>query len=274
MKITLLGSVGHINQVLIPKLIAAGNEVKVVTTSVDRQATIEKMGATSAVGSMYDVDFLTSVLTGADIAYLMISGQASSDADMTIEDMGQTTAEIFKQAIIRSEVKKVVNLSSVGANLGPEVGSLYIYNIVESALRKIPNIDITFIRPVGIYYNMFGYISGIQAQHAIFSNTPGTLVQEWVSPEDIAAAILEEINDFKAGQNIRYVVSDETTGDEVAKILGAAIGLPDLKWVQVSDDQATAGMLGAGLPENWAKAMVQMYKYERENDGSGAKNSV
>lgn len=69
-----------------------------------------------------------------------------------------------------------------------------------------------------------------------------------VSPIDIAAAIAEEIATPTIGKKVRYVASDEPTANEIASILGAAIGKPDLKWVTITDEQMQSGLEANGIP--------------------------
>jgi Predicted nucleoside-diphosphate-sugar epimerases len=148
MKITMLGSLGHINSFVIPELIKNGHEVTVISHSPNRQKDIEKLGAKSAIGSMMDVDFLTETFSGSDLVYLMYS---STNENGDPVDEARKQAEIFKSAIDRSNVKHVVDLSSVGADQGPEVGGLYIYNVIESILKELSDVTYTFIRPTGFY---------------------------------------------------------------------------------------------------------------------------
>ncbi|MGA3410159.1 SDR family oxidoreductase [Lactiplantibacillus pentosus] len=79
MKIAMLGSLGHINRIVVPQLIQAGHEVTVISTNPERQATIEALGAHAAIGTMTDADFLTSTFTGQDVVYLMLSGSTGDD---------------------------------------------------------------------------------------------------------------------------------------------------------------------------------------------------
>ena len=69
-----------------------------------------------------------------------------------------------------------------------------------------------------------------------------------VHPTDIAAAATEEIESPSAGKKIRYVVSDEHTANEVAHIIGSAIGKPDLKWIVLSDEQVREGLTKQKMP--------------------------
>jgi nucleoside-diphosphate-sugar epimerase len=79
-----------------------------------------------------------------------------------------------------------------------------------------------------------------------------------VHPVDIAAAIAEEIEQGFTGKSVRYITSDEHTTGEIATILGKAIGIPDLKWVEFTDEQSLAGMLQAGLPQEVSSKFVEM----------------
>ena len=88
----------------------------------------------------------------------------------------------------------------------------------------------------------------------------------WVSPIDIAARIAEEIvkparvssDGSISGKKVLYVASEELTCNEVAGILGEAIGKPDLKWILISDEQLLGGMESAGLAPAIAKGLVEM----------------
>ena len=56
-------------------------------------------------------------------------------------------------------------------------------------------------------------------------NCPGSHRSALVHPLDIAAAADEELTSYAhAGRTVRYVASDNRTPDEVAQMLGTAIG--------------------------------------------------
>ena len=80
-----------------------------------------------------------------------------------------------------------------------------------------------------------------------------------VDPSDIAEVVAEELDslNFK-GHSIRYIASQEVSNQEVAKVLGSAIGQPDLAWVEFTDDQSYQGMIAAGLPDDIAKNYAEM----------------
>jgi len=153
----------------------------------------------------------------------------------------------------------VVHLSSIGAHTDKGNGLLAFHYNVENILQTLPSdVSITFMRPVGFYYNLLGFINTIKTQGVIATNYGGDSKKPWVSPIDIAAAVAEELVTPFEGRKVRYVASDEISCNELASLLGAAIGKPDLKWVVIPDEQLLNGMLSAGMNPKVAAGLVEM----------------
>ena len=165
----------------------------------------------------------------------------------------------YRQAIQQSGVKRVVHLSSIGAHTDQGNGLLAFHYHVEKILNQLPSdVSITFMRPVGFYNNLLGFIPAIKTQGMIVSNYGGDDKKPWVSPIDIAAAVAEEITTPFVGRKVRYVASEEISCNEIASILGAAIGKPDLKWIVIPDEQLLKGMIAAGMNPRIAAGLVEM----------------
>jgi uncharacterized protein YbjT (DUF2867 family) len=161
-----------------------------------------------------------------------------------------------------------VNLSSIGAHLEKGSGILLGAHDVEQILNKLSSdVAITHLRPTSFYYNLFGYVDTIktvgfsrgEASPTIAANYGADDKIPWVSPIDIAAVIAEEIATPLVGRKVRYVASEELTGDETARILGAAIGKPDLKWIIISNAQMLGDLESAGMNPQIAASLVEMY---------------
>jgi len=261
MKIIVTGSLGHISRPLTAELLQKGHAVTVISSKPERQAEIEALGAIAAIGTMEDADFLSATFKGADIVYVMETHGASSFFDPNLDLMAVISkiGQNYKQAIQQSGVKRVVHLSSIGAHTDKGNGILAFHYNVENILKQLPDdVSIKFMRPVGFYYNMFAFIPTIKTQGAIVSNYGGDVKNPWVSPLDIAAVIAEEMEKPFDGREIRYIASDEVSPNEVAGILGEAIGKPDLKWLAIPDEQLLNGMVAAGMNANIAKGLVEM----------------
>jgi uncharacterized protein YbjT (DUF2867 family) len=261
MKIIVTGSLGHISKPLTIELVQKGHAVTVISSKPERQKEIEALGAAAAIGTMEDADFLSATFEGADVVYVMETHGASSFFDPNLDLMAAIShiGHNYKEAIQKSGVKHVVHLSSIGAHTDKGNGILAFHYNVENTLRELPdNVSIKFMRPVGFYYNMFAFIQTIKTQGAIVSNYCGDDKEPWVSPLDIAAVIAEEMEKPFDGRIVRYIASDEVSPNEVAGILGEAIGKPDLKWLAIPDEQLLNGMIAAGMNPNIAKGLVEM----------------
>lgn len=254
----MLGSVGNINRHMIPELVGHGNEVTVITSSDKRVAQITNMGAAAAVGSMNDVDFLTEVFSNKDVVYLMISGIGEgTDLNASMKQQG----EIFKEAIEKTGVKNVVQLSSVGAD-NEKSGSLYAYHFLEEELKTINKINLAFVRPVGFYANLYSNMESIKKEHAIYASLDENTIQNWVAPTDIANIILPLINNTPKGITVNYAVSDEFSMKDFIVALSKEANISDLHFVKITNEQMRQGMIQNGVPEFIADALAKTNKYQ------------
>ena len=258
MKIIVTGSLGHISKPLTEELVQKGHTVTVISSKPEKQKEIEALGATAAIGSIEDVTFLAGVFAGADAVYSMIPPHDFFDHNFDMTAFYRRIANNYVQAIRQSGVKRVVHLSSIGAHLDKGTGLILSHHDVEGILNDLQDVAITFMRPTAFYYNLFGFLAPIKNKGVIASNYGASDMVVWVAPTDIAAAVAEEIVAPPVGRKILYVASDELTGNEVAGILGAAIGKPDLEWVVIPDEQMKSGLEAVGMPKQIAADFVEM----------------
>ena len=259
MKIVVTGALGNISKPLAQDLVQKGHSVTIISSKTERKKEIEALGAKAAIGSIADSSFVASVFKGADAAYCMLPPSNVFDPKMDAMAEATRDANSYLQAIQSSGIKHIVYLSSIGAHTDQGNGILAYHHKAESIMNQLPaDVSVTFMRPVGFYYNLLGMIGGIKAQGVMASNYGADDLIPWVSPIDIATAVAEELEKSSSGRKIRYVASDELTCNEVAHILGAAIGIPDLKWIVISNDQLLSGMKAFGMNDSFAKGLVEM----------------
>jgi len=258
MKITVTGSLGNISKPLTKDLVQNGHSVTVISSKPEKQKDIEALGADAAIGSIDDVAFLSKTFTGSDAVYCMIPPNYHLDHNLDTIAYCRQISGNYAQAIRQAGVKRVVHLSSIGAHLEKDSGLILAHHHAENTLKEIPGIAITHMRPTAFYYNLFGFVGRIKSEGVMASNYGAEDRVPWVSPIDIAAAVAEELVASGEGSKIRYVASDEPTCSEVAGILGAAIGKPDLKWIIISDEQAQKGLEAAGVPPLVAAGLAEM----------------
>src|SRR5687767_11369465 len=99
MKIVVTGSLGHVGKPLTIELLQKGHQVTVISSHQDKQHLLESLGATAAIGTLEDVQFLSSVFEGADAVFVMIPPNFSEPDQVAYY---RRLATNYKQAIQQS----------------------------------------------------------------------------------------------------------------------------------------------------------------------------
>jgi uncharacterized protein YbjT (DUF2867 family) len=257
MKYVLTGGAGHITQPVAEKLLAAGHIVTVIGRDAAKLKPLTELGANAAIGSVEDRAFLIQTFAGADAVYLMIPPNFAGTDWLGYQ---QQVADNYIESIKVNDIRKTVVLSSIGAHMikgaGPVDGLAYL----ETELKKLPNVENLFLRPSYFYYNFFGQIPMIKQMNIMGANLgEGNTKLVLTHTSDIADAAAEELMALQfTGTTVRYIASDERTVNEIASILGKAVGNEQLPWVSFSDEQMKGGLLQAGLGEVFAEGYTVM----------------
>ena len=255
MKITTTGSLGNVAKPLVKKLIAAGHQVTVITTKDERKAEIEALGASAAVGSISDPEFLANAFKGADAVYTMMPpAMGTTNLIQNIADAGQA----YVQAIKAAGVNRVVLLSSVGADAAEGTGPVQGVHRVEQLFGQLSSVNVTALRSGFFFVNFFRDIPLIKSRNLFGNNYSGDDQLAFTHPEDLATAIADELQAKGNGYEVKYIVSDVSTGNKVAALFGQAIGKPELTWTNIPDEQLRQGMLSAGMPAELAGLITEM----------------
>lgn len=248
MNIIITGSLGNIGRPLTQQLIQAGHSVTVISSNIDKTAEIEASKATAAIGKLEDSDFLTQTFSGADAVYCMTPFDF---AEQDQEGYFKKIADSYVKAIKAAGIKHAVILTGWAADVETSHNPGQI-------LDQLSDISIAELRPGVFYSNFYGYITMIKSQGAIMANFGGDDKIAFVSPNDIATAAYEELTTMSEGKRVRFVASEEMTCNEAAGILGEAIGIPDLKWITLTDEQMLDAFISFGLPIQLAQDLVNM----------------
>jgi uncharacterized protein YbjT (DUF2867 family) len=255
MKITITGSLGNISKPLAETLIAQGHDITIISSDPEKTAPIEALGARAAIGTIADAGFLAAAFQGADAIYTMVPPNWSVS---NYRQYIAGTGKIYTEAIKSSGVKRVVNLSSIGAHLSEGTGPIAGLYDVEQALNALDGVAVKHLR-AGIFYTNFFFDMGMIRNMGIMGNNySGQTQLVMAHPKDIAAAAAQELQSAFDGKGHRYVASDEAKIAAIAKLLGTAIGRTELPWVPFSDEETFAGMTVAGMSAAIAGVYVEM----------------
>lgn len=257
MKYALTGSAGHISKPIAEKLLAADHEVRVIGRKPDHLQPLVEQGATAAIGSVEDVDFLKNAFAGADAVYTMVPPFFdATDWKAWIGQIGKNYAE----AIRANEIKYVVNLSSIGAHLPDGCGPVTGMHRTEQALNTLKDVNIKHLRPGYFYHNYLASVPMMKQTNVLggnFGDSENRMIL--ADTDDIAEVAAEALLHLNfTGHSVHYIACDEQTNGDIAKILGAAVGKPELPWIEFSDKDTLAALKQAGLPEEIAINYTEM----------------
>lgn len=254
----LMGANGNITSRAARALLQQGHAVRVIGRSEASLTPLKALGAELAIGDAQQADFLTRAFTGATAVYAMIP------PDYASPDMRRSQAlfgTAIAAAIAQAGVKRVINLSSVGAELAAGTGPIAGLHDQEHRLDTLVaplGLQLLHLRP-GYFMENHLHAAGTIAALGVYPSLErGDVPVPTIATADIADVVAREL--VSGGQRgvLHLHAPRAYTFTEVAAILGRSIGRPDLPYVQAERAQGLAGMVAAGFSAGVAELMAEM----------------
>lgn len=257
--IAVMGATGHIGTVLSELLLAKGHEVRALGRDAKKLGALSAKGAKARSVAFIDPVSLAESFAGADAAFVMIP-PSYDQADFAGYQDRQTDAIV--KGLQKAGVRKVVSLSSVGAQQPGGTGPIAGLGRMEKRLSQSGGPDVLHLRPSYFMENHFYAIPVIKGMGICGSPIKPDLAFSQIATKDIAAKAAELLDraEFKGSSVYELAGPRELTMTEATAILGKAIGRPDLKYVQFPYADAEKAFLGMGMPPATAALMVDMYR--------------
>jgi uncharacterized protein YbjT (DUF2867 family) len=227
----LLGSNGQITSQIARRLLAEGRPVRVVGRNAASLAQLRAEGAQIAVGDPGDAAFLARAFTGATAAYTMTPPCYGEPVMRAGQDR---IGEAIAQALRTVRVPRVVNLSSVGAELPSGTGPIEALHAQERRLDAIDGIDLLHLRPGAFMENLLGSAGAIAQAGVLPGMEAADAAIPMVATRDIAAVAARELVTPRHRGVLLLHAARHVTMREAAAALGAAIGRPGLAYVASS----------------------------------------
>lgn len=246
---------GNIGRSLARQLLEKGAKVVGIARSPGKLADLVARGLEVIEGSTDDPAVLARAFAGADAVFWLTPPAFRPD----FREWTRATARAGADAVKAQGVKRVVVLSSLGAQTGPGSGPVGVMLDIEETFKAAAP-DVTVLRPGYFMENILHSVATIAQAGSIFLPIPADKKFPMVATADIAAKGAEVLLDSKwKGHRIVGVHGPaDLTYREVASVLTEALGKP-VSYVEVSVDQARQGMVGAGMPDFVADMYAEMY---------------
>ena len=151
----------------------------------------------------------------------------------------EQVSDALAAAIRNSGTTHVVALSSYGADKTDRVGPVVGLHILEEKLKEIARLNALFLRPGYFMENLLPQTGVIQAFGTLAGPVRADLCLPMIATRDIGAFATEALSNlsFKGTQTHELLGARDVSYNEAARIIGAAIGKPDLKYNQLPPAQ-------------------------------------
>lgn len=245
----LLGSNGQITSQLARLLLAGGHPVRVVGRNAASLAALQSAGAQVAVGDPADAAFLERAFAGARAAYTM-TPPCYGEPDMRVAQ--DRIGSAIAQALRKVRVPRIVNLSSVGAELPAGTGPIAGLHAQEQRLNAIDGISLLHLRPGYFLENLLPAAGAITAAGVLPGMEAPDAAIPVVATRDIAAVAARELLAPRHTGVLLLHAPRHITMREAAGAIGAAIGKPGLPYVQSAPAEVKAVLRGHGFSQDAA----------------------
>ncbi|MBF4473771.1 NAD(P)H-binding protein [Flavobacterium sp. HJJ] len=272
-KIVILGATGTVGSKISENLLNEGHHVTVIARNAERLEKFRAMGAEIIAGDVNDVVVLTNAFKNADSAFLILPDNVK--AENTRAYQRQVTSN-FIEAIEKSGIKYIVNMSSLGSQMHEGNGIMGGTAEQEVRLNQLAEVNVLHIRSAYFMENFLRTIPLVKAKGINGTATDGDHSFPMVATKDvakIAASHLADL-DFKEKSVHAVMGPKDYTMREFTTIVGKAIGQPELPYVQVPLEQAKQIFLGNGFAEDFVDNLLGMatgirngiFNYQKRED--------
>ena len=242
--VVVIGATGRMGSEVVKALIAKGEKVRALVRDPQRAGAIQVPGVELVVGDVEKPDTWDAALQDVDKVFLL-----SPEGPQMAEQHGK-----FADAAKRAGVRHLVRMSILVSN--PD-SPLVIGKWHGEADQNVANsgIPYTIIRPTYLMQNLIGSARMIASDGA-FSGAMGNGKVGVIDTRDVgnvAATVLT--SDDHEGKTYPLTGPEALSMGELAGKLSAVLG-KEVKYVNVSQEDAKADMMAMGMPDWMADGWV------------------
>jgi len=256
MNVTMSTASGHISSKIIPQLLNEGVNVTVISRHPEKIQDLKRRGVKIVEGSLEDPKVVQRACKDADVLFWMTPQKLDAE---DVDSYMQQLAHNAVKAIDTNKVKRVVNLSSLGAEQHSGLGLVSGLGEVEEILNG-STAAITHFRPAMFMENFETQIPNIAAEGKIYMAFDGGKPVPQIATEDIADAMVNRIldRDWTGRQVQELHGAEDISFRDSARIIGQELGR-ELQYVEVSPDEMRRELLQHGASPSMSEKYLEMF---------------
>jgi uncharacterized protein YbjT (DUF2867 family) len=255
--IAIVGASGNTGSVVAEALLGRGEKVRVIGRSGGHLTRFTKKGADALAADATDASALAKAFAGADAAYLMVPPNISAPDG---RDYQERVTDALAAAVKGAGVKRVVALSSIGADKSEKTGPVVGLHRLEEKLAAINDLQAVYLRAGYFMENVLPQVNVIRNFGFVGGPLRADLALPMIATRDIGAAVAELLakRDFKGKEARELLGQRDVTYKEVASIIGKAIGKSDLSYTQLPAAQMKQALVQMGMSDSVAGLLLEM----------------
>jgi uncharacterized protein YbjT (DUF2867 family) len=255
--IAIVGATGNTGSAAASALLDAKEEVRVIGRSAEKLRSLVALGAEPFTGNVTDSEAMTRAFAGVRAAYVMIPLDVATPK---CREYQEAVSESLATALERAGVTHVVALSSIGAQLAEGAGPVTGLHHFEQRLQRIPGMSLLILRPAHFFENLLAWLGMLRSLGIFAGLLNGDLRLPMIATADIGVRAAESLRacDF-SGVRIQELHGPcDISMNDTAKIVGALIGKPTLRYHKVPLMIAKPAMRSSGLSADFVEQVVEL----------------
>ncbi len=251
------GATGYTGSVAADKLLATGAKVRVIGRDAKRLERFTKKGAEAVVADATDAAALEKAFSGARAVYALIPPNVSA-AD--VRAYQERVTDSLASAIRKNGIPYAVVLSSTGADKSYGTGPVMGLHSLEKKLESINGLNFLSLRCGYFMENLLPQVGIIQSLGFMAGPVRVDVPLPMIYTRDIGEAAADSLAklDFVGMQTQELLGARHVSYAEAAKIIGAAIGKPDLTYRQVPATVLKPAMMQMGMSSDMVDLLLEM----------------
>jgi uncharacterized protein YbjT (DUF2867 family) len=264
MKIVIAAASGNIGRRTAQKVVQAGAETILLTRQTEKLADLAAQGATVKPISSDDPQGLIEVTQDADALFWVTPPKLDA---LSLRDWYIQTAMAGARAVRENSIKRVVNISSLGAGASEGLGTVTFVGTVESIFNQTLS-NVLHLRPGYFMENFLGQVKFIEQDNAVYFPYASDHEIPWISTDDIGDEAAKYLLDDRwAGQWTRNLMGPENlTLPETTAIVSRVLNR-SIEYVQVTVESIQQQLLLTGATPDVQRELGNLFRALGNPDG-------